>query len=156
VGKRGTKPVATRLKILSGVRAGRINTAEPVAPGGVPECPDHLDKFGQEAWARVVSQLDALGILSAVDADALALYCVTYSRWRFALIDLENHGLSVSTGQGGFKSNPASSVVAESSRLLVSLLGEFGLTPASRSRVKVPAASPKDALGVFLGRKKAR
>ena len=40
---RGRKPTPTRLKILKGSRADRINEREPALPPARPDAPEHLD-----------------------------------------------------------------------------------------------------------------
>jgi P27 family predicted phage terminase small subunit len=152
--RRGRKPKPARLKILEGTRRDRRNSGGPRPAAEAPAPPDHLDTLGREAWQRLAPQLAAMGLLTELEGEALSLYCVTYSRWRLALEELHSIGISVETGQGSLKPNPAAAVVAESSRLMASLLAEFGLTPASRSRVAAASEPPVDALAEFLSRKK--
>jgi P27 family predicted phage terminase small subunit len=155
--RRGRKPKPTSLKILDGTRSDRVNRQEPsparVAPPMTAEVEG--DSFALEAWNRLVPRLQSLGLLTEADGEALSLYCVTYSRYRLASIDVQAHGLAVETGLGGLKANPAAAVAAECSRLMASLLAEFGLTPASRSRVKAAVEPTRDALADFLARRKS-
>jgi P27 family predicted phage terminase small subunit len=115
--------------------------------------PMWLDEFQIEAWERVTTSLDKLGILSVTDADAITLYCVTYGRWRKACAEISHDGTSVVSDSGAVKSNPASAVVSQCERQMMSLLESFGLTPASRSRVAGMGSQPRDALDEFLRRK---
>ncbi len=150
---RGRKPRPTDLKILSGDRADRVNRSEPKPRRSAPVCPDHLDEWGREAWDRITRQLGELGILSASDSDAIALYCATYSRWRAARREIAQTGITATTDLGSLKSNPAVAVATQAERMMASLLAEFGLTPSSRSRVKADTKA-QDALGEFLARRK--
>jgi P27 family predicted phage terminase small subunit len=149
---RGRKPKPTAAKILAGDRADRINRHEPAPRRSVPDRPDHLDHWGCEAWNRIVPKLDALGVLTELDGEALALYCSTYSRWRQASEEVRSSGVTTFTDQGSLKSNPAVAVASQCERLMAAILIEFGLTPVSRSRVKTDAA-PQDALADFLKRR---
>jgi P27 family predicted phage terminase small subunit len=151
--KPGRKPKPTVDKVLAGVRADRVNRSEPRPSRSTPECPDHLDAAGREAWARIVPKLDALGVLTEMDGEALALYCGAYSRWRKATEEIRTGGVTTFTGQGSLKSNPAVAVASQCERLMAAILIEFGLTPSSRSRVKTDA-KPQDALADFLSRRK--
>ena len=150
---RGRKPKPTPLKILAGDRADRINRSEPRPGRSLPDCPDHLDADGREAWDRIVPGLDALGVLTTQDTEALALYCAAYGRWRKANEEVRKGGVTTFSEQGALKINPAVTVAQQAERLMAAILMEFGLTPASRSRVKTDAR-PHDALADFLARRK--
>ena len=91
-------------------------------------------------------------VLTAVDADALAAYCHAFSRWREAEEFLTKHGsvYPVRGDKGGVKCMVQFPQVAIARNYLVVLRGyqqEFGLTPASRSRIQIgePAAPATDA-----------
>jgi len=150
---RGRKAKPTVAKVLAGERRDRVNAAEPRPGPGLPAMPGHLDEFGREAWLDVVPKLAALGVLTELDGQALALYCSAYSRWRRACNEVRTGGVTSFTDQGSLKSNPAVSVASSCERLMAAILVEFGLTPGSRSRVKTDAA-PRDALAEFLARRK--
>jgi P27 family predicted phage terminase small subunit len=153
--KRGRKPKNTALKILAGSREDRVNRAAPSPARRVPKPPDHLDEYGLEAWHRLIGQLDELGVVSTADTELMGIYCGVYSRYRHALEEVKAHTLVVVTDSGCQKSNPATSVISQCERTMAALLGEFGLTPASRSRVRGRAEQPRDALAEFLNRKKS-
>lgn len=124
--KRGPKPKPTALKILEGAQKCRINFDEPqYAPGSI-EPPDWLAGLALDHWRELAPVLGAGRVLSAADRTALALLCVLYQRWRTDPDDRK------ATDQ------------------YVRLCLEFGMTPASRSRIKAPPEKPKDDLGEFL------
>src|SRR4051794_24068102 len=104
---RGRKSAPTSLKILSGEQKSRINTDEPELLPGALTRPDHLDDEGRAEWDRIVPELEATRVLSRVDAAALAIYCVIYSRWLKARKHEQEKGLVISTELGGVKPNPA-------------------------------------------------
>ncbi len=154
---RGRKPKPTALKVLEGTRSDRLNPAEPVPVPGLPECPEHLDEVAREEWARIVPQLDALGVLSRTDGSALALYCDAFSQWVQANEEIGGTGLIVYTEKGGVKANPAVAMARAARAQMHRLLVEFGCTPSSRTRVhSTRPEAPKDDLSAFLARKKAR
>ena len=114
------------------------------------------DDIAAEAWARIVGQLEQLGTASEADAMTIELYCITYSRFRKALEELNRDGsLTIMTDGGNTKANPVATIASQASTQLQSLLAELGLTPSSRSRVRTTAEQPRDALAEFLARKKA-
>jgi phage terminase small subunit len=127
---RGTKPRPTRLKILAGVHPCRINRDEPKLPPGVNvEAPGWLKEpemaLALEHWNVLAPMLLDAGVLSAADLGALGMLCLCYQRWR----------------------DDADDWKAQDRYL--KLCCEFGLTPSSRSRIRVPQ-KPADALTEFL------
>lgn len=151
--KRGRKPKSTAFKVLSGSRKDRVGLPAGVWNSADLRKPDWLDEQGGFAFERIVRALDKTGILSDTDLDAITLYCVTYSRWRNACVEVNRDGTSLVSDLGGIKSNPALAVISQCERQMSSLLDSFGLTPSSRSRVRAVSGPPKDALDEFLRQK---
>jgi P27 family predicted phage terminase small subunit len=152
--KRGPKTKSVGRQALSGARPDRIPRSVTKPKRSVPTCPGYLDEYGRETWARIVPQLEASGVLAESDGDALALYCVTYGRWRLALDEIRCQGVTATTDLGSTKANPAVAVATQCERLMASMLDAFGLTPASRGRIKTDGDNAQDALAEFLGRRK--
>lgn len=130
--KRGVKPRPTPLKLLAGVQPCRVNLEEPTAPAGAPEAPGYLraDARAVEFWDEHAPMLAGMGVLTKADRHALALLCDSFSRWQS---DRDDH-----KRREEFRK----------------LLAEFGLTPSSRSGLKV-REKPRDDLGDFLASRKA-
>lgn len=106
-------------------------------------------------WKRIVPQLMQLGVLTSVDGKALAAYCYAFARWQQAERDIKRYGLTIREPilRGGrktkyvrLKSNPAIRVAHEAMKIMKSFLIEFGMTPASRTRVATftPHANEND------------
>ena len=129
MGKRGTKPRPTAIRLLTGVQPCRVNGSEPTVPAGVPDPPDYLDAAALELWEELAPILAKMGVLTVADRHALGLLCDSFSRWR----DMPEN----TTRRTEFRR----------------LLAEFGLTPSSRSSIKVPSQPPADPLADFLERK---
>jgi P27 family predicted phage terminase small subunit len=156
VGRRGTKPRPTALKVLTGARPCRVNGSEPKPSAGRPDPPGHLAGEALAEWARIVEVLDGLGVLTRADGAALSIYCVAHARWLEARALIDEKGLFVDTSiikladgseianpKGCIKSNPAVAMAAACEATMGRVLGSFGLTPADRSRVKAdPNAGP--------------
>ena len=153
MGRRGPPPKPTSLRILNGNAAKRpLNDREPQPRLGTPHCPDWLSDEAKKAWRRLVPELRAMKVLTIADADALAAYCHTYARWREAEEFISKHGLvyPIRDDKGGIKVMQQWPQVSIARNLLLVLRGyqqEFGLTPASRSRIQVgePASPASDA-----------
>ena len=101
--------------------------------------PRGLDAIGKKAWVGLCESLEALDILSVVDGPAIEVYAQTYSGYHVARKHVEKYG-QVITENGYMKRNPACAEMHQHKGELLRLLTEFGLTPASRSRLVVPGA----------------
>jgi len=89
--------------------------------------------------------------MPALDEPALAAYCQASSNWVDANKEIQEQGATVWTAQGGLARSPWVSIAAEAWKEMTRMLGEFGMTPSSRSKVKVardaPAATGDDWFG---------
>jgi phage terminase small subunit len=114
----------TSLKMLTGTyRADRANPFEPRLAAGRPRRPAWLSKDARGHWRRLIEETEALGVLTPVDGLALAMLAQTLAGYvQF---------------QGDWRARSAFS------KMTLTLLREFGLTPSSRGRVNV-AARPAD------------
>ena len=147
----GPNPKPTRIRVLEG-NAGhkRLNRAEPWPQRSVPTRPGWLLPEARREWLRIVPELDRLGMLTRVDRAALAGYCQWWARWRQAEETLVREGLTFVTGNGYTQQRPEVAIAQKAAMLLRGYLGEFGLTPAARSRLAVPESRP-ESLDEVLG-----
>lgn len=145
---RGRKPRATALKIAGGEQSSRINWQEPKPVTGIPARPDYLNADGLAKWDEMVSLLSGLGILTTADGDALGTFCEAHQTYRSALADIHARGIVIE-GKSGPVKNPSVQVSEKCREHMLRVLGEFGLTPSSRSRVKTNNPAP-DALTAFM------
>jgi P27 family predicted phage terminase small subunit len=155
---RGRKPKPTTLKILAGNPGHRpVNDREPAAPQGIPECPDFLDEEGQAEWPRICEDLQQMGVLSTVDRTAIAAYCANRSRWIEAEKQVKKFGTIVKSPEKNFPMKSPYLCIAESAQeQMRKLLVEFGLTPSSRSRIRVGPNRQAGPLDQFLSRGNGR
>jgi P27 family predicted phage terminase small subunit len=146
---RGRKPKPTVLKLLDGNPGKRpLNDREPMAPQGVPEPPSWLDDEARAEWFRKVKVLADMGLMSLADDTALAAYCSVYSRWVHAEAQVRKFGTIVKSPDKGFPmTSPYLTVANQSLELMRKFLVEFGFTPSSRSRIRLP--SENDAASEF-------
>jgi P27 family predicted phage terminase small subunit len=141
------------LKVLAGNPGKRpLNEREPAAPQGVPEIPEWLDGEAQAEWRRITVDLAEMGLLSKADRPALAAYCTAWSRWVDAEAQVKKYGTVVKSPDKGFPmKSPYLSIADQTMETMRKLMVEFGLTPSSRSRIRVPAGGDEaDELDRFL------
>ncbi len=150
----GGKPVPTRLKILRGNPGHRpLNDQEPIPekPSKVPRAPRHLRDAAKKEWRRIAPVLLDLGLLTEIDTVALAAYCEVYASWVDASTSLAKTGTIITSG-GVVKANPLVNITSKFYDQMRAMLAEFGMTPSSRSRVKVVNKKKEDDnLKKFIG-----
>lgn len=153
----GRKPKPTALKQLEGNPGKRpLNSSEP-KPGGVPDCPSHLDRIAKSEWKRVSQELIAVGLLTSVDRAILAAYCESWSRWvqatkllRQQEVEKGRSMLVIATQNGNAIQNPLIGIINTASEQIRKLATELGLSPSARSRLHVEPASAEDPFAAFM------
>lgn len=135
VAQRGRKPKPTAIKELEGNPGKRqLNTNEPKPTGAAP-CPEWLEDDAKTEWFRLSEQMERLGILTEVDMAAFAGYCQSYARWKAAEEFITRHGAIVKTPSGYWQQVPQVSIAQQYLKQMNKFCEQFGLTPASRSRI---------------------
>jgi P27 family predicted phage terminase small subunit len=154
---RGRKSKPTKLKKLEGNPGKRaLNEQEPTPDVVIPDCPDHLQGEARKEWNRITQQLYALGILAEIDRAALAMYCAAWADYLFASRMVDEEGEVITSEKGGKYQNPWVGVKNTAMDRVLRISVEFGMTPSSRSRIKVEGPSEEDKMASFLFGKKTR
>ncbi len=84
--------------------------------------------------------LAAARILTEADSDALAAYCVVYTRWAQSERDIKKHGPVIKVGES-IQLSPYLTVANRCLEQMLRFWAEFGLTPTSRTRIIAAPAS---------------
>ena len=165
----GRRAQPTALKVLRGNPGKRaLNRQEPQPKRGRPTCPEFLTAEAKHEWGRIIVELDELGILTLVDRGALAAYCQAWARYREAEITISKEGstfpvreiLRLSSGEEeivtlNIKPHPAVAISQKERQSMKQYLIEFGLTPASRTRIKTPEKPAADDFESMFGGQRA-
>ena len=134
--QRGRKPKPTAIKLVEGNPGKRpLNTNEPKPKSKAPSCPKWLEGEAKKEWRRLAKQMEQLGILTEVDRAAFAGYCQAYARWKDAEEFISKHGAIVKTPSGYWQQVPQVSIAQQYLKQMSKFCEQFGLTPASRSRI---------------------
>jgi P27 family predicted phage terminase small subunit len=107
----------------------------------LPEPPEETSEIALRAWNRLAPMLHARGLMAEDYRDALALYCEQFAVWTLAKRALGADGAVL-------ESEKLICIIHKATEMMRKLLQEFGMTPASVSRV-TPAS--KDATGNRFG-----
>lgn len=154
---RGRKPLPSKVKELAGNPGKRaINKKEPKPASGVPQCPPHLKGDAKVEWKRVTKELHTLGILTKVDRATLTAYCMAWGDLVRAEKQIEEEGEVIVSDKGGMYQNPWVAIKKRSMDQVVKFSAEFGMTPSSRSRLKVELPGEEDEMASLLFGKKAK
>ncbi len=134
--QRGRTPKPTALKVLEGNPGKRqLNSNEPKPKVKAPPCPKWLEDDAKKEWRRLSKQMEQMGILTEVDMAAFAGYCQAYARWKAAEEFITKHGAIVKTPSGYWQQVPQVSIAQQYMKQMGKFCEQFGLTPASRSRI---------------------
>lgn len=148
---RGRKPKPTAVKELEGNPGHRaLNEKEPKPEPVALECPAHLEGEARAEWNRVVKELKKLKIISRLDRAALAVACSAWGDYVKACKRLKIEGEVIISDNGGLYQNPWLAIKKRSMDQVQKFYAEFGMTPSSRSRIKVDAPGEEEEMEGFL------
>jgi len=148
--KPGPPPTPTPIRIAKGNPGRRPLPAAEATPEPLADLtpPEFLNDEAKAHWATLAPMLRDLGLLTVLDHTALAMMCESIARWKEAERHLRKHGLVVLSGSNNRMPivNPYLSISRQAQKQVYGLLSEFGLTPATRSRVTaaIPTAADPD------------
>jgi P27 family predicted phage terminase small subunit len=157
------RPKPTAVKLAEGNRGHRPLEGDDFQPEHImPEMPKELrrSKAGRREWNIMSRILFERNVLTVVDGKALAAYCWTYARWEEASALIDLHGQVVPkkavTKDGEeiileLQANPACALADKWLNRMKSYLIEFGLTPASRGKLKLPVKPKEDEFDKVMG-----
>lgn len=116
----------------------------------LPECPKHLRDEAKREYARLGDELERYNLVSKIDRGVLAMLATTWARYVWAETKIREHNAADPKGERGLVDRTPNAYKVMSVYLQISnaaiaqylkLAGEFGLSPAARSRVKPVEAS---------------
>src|SRR5215469_3421102 len=149
---RGRRPKPTALKKLEGNPGHRrLNEEEPAPAAVAPPCPQFIQGAAREHWNEVAPELEALGVLARIDGPMLAAYCEAFAQWRKAQ-DMLKLGHVLKTATGYPVLSPYFVVAERSLKTMRAIATEFGMTPSSRSRLRVERPAAENPLQEFMKR----
>lgn len=111
----------------------------------IPDPPAFLCEEAREEWTRIAPELKTLGLVAEVYSRPLAAYCVAYADWARARVAIEKlfsagtpeamAGYVATTPQGYQQVTGLMVMARQAEQRMLEAAREFGLTPASRTKV---------------------
>jgi P27 family predicted phage terminase small subunit len=135
-----TKRKPVELKILSGTNRPRGVRADLLA--ALPRAPARLNAAAKEHWARVGTVAVRASLIGEADLEVLALLCQALADADAAGALIEREGVTIVSGEGVIKANPAIGVLRDARQLSARLLSELGMSPRSREAVAPAPVKP--------------
>lgn len=154
----GRKPKPDALKQLMGTaQPCRMNPDAPAGSRMVPIAPDWLSERAAQIFEDLVAILDEMGLASGSDSIMLTLLSTRIEEVEQLTAIIEDGGrvyvskAETTTAKDGalvvkqmVRARPEVGMRNEALRHLQSLLAEFGLSPAARSRVSAAGAEKRN------------
>jgi len=110
--------------------------------------------MGKYWFQQIAQELDGIGVLTQLDGKALELLIEAYTEYRRHCETLDTEGytyrVETQTGDVMIKAHPAAAMKSDAWKRIRAMLSEFGMTPASRSKVNAGGPDKVDPLEEFL------
>ncbi len=139
----GPPPIPTEVKRLMGNPGKRRlpkpgEEPEPDHVSELPEPPEWLGSYGAAEWRRAGPILMKIRLLTESDLLAFGAYCANVDLMIESKFDIEKNGATITGQRGGSVRNPALASFSQAVTALRALATEFGMTPSSRARMRLP------------------
>ena len=142
---RGRKNTPTTLKVLKGNPGQRRlpeNEPKPKPATGELKAPAWMNSDGKKMWKRLASQMQRIGLLTEADLESFTMLCQSYGDYVEGVKDMKKNGKYCTyTNKAGAENEverPVARATHRAYERYKSLCAEFGLTPASRSKIEIP------------------
>ena len=156
---RPRKPTA--LHVLNGnpSKIKNLGQGEP-KPAPVietPKPPAWMNADGKKMWKRQAPGLQRIGLLTEADVESFIMLCQSFGEWVEAVKDIKQNGkYYVYTNKAGAENEVERPVVRVEDKAYArykSMCTEFGVSPASRTRIEVkPIEGEQDPMEMLLSK----
>lgn len=140
----------TALKLLEG-NPGQYplpqNEPQPLKLGRFPNAPKRFSPEAVTEWKRTGPVLFKCGLITNADLPMFEAYCEAWGGYIIAMASGAETPL-VEGQKGNLVRNPAVQIARDNLDKAMILAREFGMTPASRTRIELPAGAVPAASGL--------
>ena len=155
----GRPPKSLQEKNLSGsrIRADRDGDAQEANAAvelGMPPCPRWIKGAAKKHWDVLGPTLVQAGLMSVVDGDVFSIHCDNVARYADVVEKLDNIESWLASTPNGFEVQAGFVQIRNKlQEQILKTAAEFGLTPKSRSSVKINKQQQLDLLGADAAQK---
>lgn len=153
---KGRPRVPNKLHVLHGNPGKRELPKQPdfEISKDVPKPPKGLSLIAKKEWKRIAPEFHRLGLLADVQIRGLQIYCENYATWVKMIKRIRKDGLVLTNENTGYiKPHFLLNEVDKVEKRIKQFLTEYGMTPASQSKVQPKETKDKDEFGDFLDNK---
>ena len=137
----GPKPKPTALKLIEGNPGKqKLPKNEPKPRPIRPTSPRFLNDAAKSIWDELIPELEAMGVVTIVDASVLSGYCAAYEEAMRLSSYLDEAGLVTESPSGYLQQRPEVSIRNKAWDRVAKFAPELGIGAASRSRIEVKKA----------------
>lgn len=136
----GRPPVPTWLKGLRGTLrpAERVDEPQPEEAFYIPPPGELASRpIAKEFWEGHLPLLVKNRMITEVDMTAFAMACLAFEAWIEAEEELKTHGATTKTENGYVQQSGYFTIANARRKEVVEMLREFGLTPSSRTKIRI-------------------
>jgi P27 family predicted phage terminase small subunit len=162
MGQRGPKPTPTQTLADRGSWVAKTRSDEPKPQRTLPPCPAWVSAEAKKYWKDIGSVLDGMKVMTVADRVALGLLADALARYVaakgavYGTAKEPGTGLLTFNGSGTPIKHPMALLMAEAWEQVLKTCREFGLTPSSRTGVRLtPIRGGKDGAPDNQSTKKA-
>lgn len=143
MGQRGPKPVPTEMLKRRGSVLVPRRVGEPTPTTGVPPCPSWVSHDARRHWKDLSTLLDGMKILTVADRVALGLLVDAMARYIsakqavYGTKKIAGTGVTTFNAAGNPMKHPMAVLMQEAWKDVLQACREFGLTPSSRTGVRM-------------------
>jgi P27 family predicted phage terminase small subunit len=155
----GRPPKPTALHVLNGNPSKKKDLGKhepkPAPVVKIPSPPSWMNPDGKKAWKRLGPELERLGLLTVIDIETFAAACQSYGVWveceQYLKKNGRTYGYTNKAGETNDIARPEVKIGQKALDQFKGLMSEFGLSPASRTRIEVkPPEGGQDPMEALL------
>ena len=137
---KGRKPTPTVIKLMTGNPGKRPIDADTLTPPiETPQPSAQLSAASRAIWDETVKELEKLRVIARIDKFQIETYCNIVARAQAIQKFLDENGMTYTTrGKHGemVRVRPEVSILQDCEKQIRAFASEWGMTAASRARVK--------------------
>lgn len=149
----GPKRIPNKLHILHGNPGHRPLRKQPEfkISKDIPKPAKTLSPLARKEWRRIAPEFHKMGLLPDIQIRGLEIYCENYATWVRMMKRIRKDGFIITNENTGFiRPHFLLNEIDKIEKRIKQYLTEYGMTPASQSKVQPKEQSNENDLSKFL------